>query len=1411
VRASELSAFQALSPEQRTIGDYLKPDGITLYPFNPKGSMQRTTMPEYLYILNGLSGAPLDSIKYQPVMTSIPFSYWGANERPFYQWMSIAYLDGMLPSIVTERGIGDGQPLKIYGWDFRNGHLTMRPDSLVTTDVYNSSTKYYDATPKIGFGGHSIRIKDIDNDGKDEVILTAAAVDHDMKLIYTQTDKGLGHGDMYEILDIDPDRPGLEFFNVQQANALQVGSALWDAATGEIIKEYFTTNMVDPGRAGAACLVPTLKGAQFYGGTPGVMDCKGNYINKQNFTPCASAYWDSDLAKELVYNDYNHLNGNIQKYDAATGNVNIILNFKTEGCESRTMNGATMICDLLGDWREEILYETADMKELRIYTTTIPSNNRIYTLMQNPGYRVQTTCLGRIGGFFVDYYLGPQMGLVPPSPFIGEDIRWSGTYSAWDVNTTQSWHTNNTPATFQQGNKVLFDHYGLNGTVANTTVNLTGTLSPGAVLVCSGIDYVFEGTGSLTGVMQLLKTGNGTLTINNANNFAGATCIWDGALLINNDYSSPVTVHGGTCGGIMAKGSKGGRLGGTGTLNTNLTVEEKGAVIPGTGMGDAGTLTVLGNVVFNKSSYCGFDISDTPGGAKDQLLITGNITISDTISVYINLLNGTPASGDYPLIQYTGTFAGSLEAVRITGLDAVPCILYQSGKTIGLRVFSTRPPADIVWAGTSGTWDLGITQNWLNNSVADVFAVNDRVTFSDAGITKPIVLLKTCLPVGGLNITASKDYTFTGNGYIIGATGLTKNGTGKLTIATSNTFTGAVSLYGGVTEVNSINNKGLPGCFGASSEAININGGTLRVATTQVNTDRNIVIGTSGATFDIADPKFHLSLNGQISGPGAIIKNGAGALLLSASNTFSGGVTINEGDVSLLGSTGNTSGLGSGTVTLNGGSLNMGNVQQSEVAGWNMIVPEGKTARLFTDGRCSLNGTLTGSGTLNIMIPYVRTDFKGDWSAFTGTINLLYDPHYTPYFRVYNNYGYSQAAFNLSQAATMYRIGAGTTTVGEVSGVPGSVLATKDESSRTSSWIIGTKNTDATFAGLISGPGSITKSGTGIWTLSGEVKHSGTTTVNGGILLVTADSIKGSSAIIVNNGGILAGTPYIRGAVTVNSGGTISPGISSSQTGTMNLLSTLTLKPGSNTSIKINRSTSVYDAIWVSGAAAIDGTLKIQLIAGSFSVGNAFKIINAASYNGTFADITPATPGANLVWDLSTLANDGTIRIKGTQTITFNTLPVKGFGDPPFALVATGGASGNPVTFVSSNTSVATISGNILTIVAPGTTDITASQAGNNNYLAAEDVTHTFNVLENSIFDITQKYKVYPNPVSGVLYIDTEGEKGNFELYTSTGMKLKSGKIIETIELDFNSLAPGLYNLRVIKGKEISWWKILKL
>ncbi|NCZ97207.1 hypothetical protein EBZ02_08690, partial [bacterium] len=87
---------------------------------------------------------------------------------------------------------------------------------------------------------------------------------------------------------------------------------------------------------------------------------------------------------------------------------------------------------------------------------------------------------------------------------------------------------------------------------------------------------------------------------------------------------------------------------------------------------------------------------------------------------------------------------------------------------------------------------------------------------------------------------------------------------------------------------------------------------------------------------------------------------------------------------------------------------------------------------------------------------------------------------------------------------------------------------------------------------------------------------------------------------------------------------------------------------------------------------------------------------------------------------------------QASQTITFNTLPSKTFGDAAFNLTATGGGSGNPVTYTSSNTNVATVSGSTVTIVGVGSTTITANQAGNSNYSAAPAVNRTLTVAQAS-------------------------------------------------------------------------------
>lgn len=104
------------------------------------------------------------------------------------------------------------------------------------------------------------------------------------------------------------------------------------------------------------------------------------------------------------------------------------------------------------------------------------------------------------------------------------------------------------------------------------------------------------------------------------------------------------------------------------------------------------------------------------------------------------------------------------------------------------------------------------------------------------------------------------------------------------------------------------------------------------------------------------------------------------------------------------------------------------------------------------------------------------------------------------------------------------------------------------------------------------------------------------------------------------------------------------------------------------------------------------------------------------------------------------------------QTILFGPLPAKTFGDAPFAVTATGGASGQPVTFTA--TGNCSVSGNIVTITGAGSCSVTASQLGDANYLAAAPVTQSFPIAKAAALlsfvpsSLNQTYDGTPRMVS---------------------------------------------------------------
>jgi rhamnogalacturonan endolyase len=334
---------------------------------------------EYITVFDGATGAALATEKYVP--TRYPLNGWGGiggnggndntASRSDRFTACVAYLDGKLPSAVFVRGWYGRSVLA--AWDWRNGKLTSRW-------VFDSKDS---SNPYSGMGNHNLTVADVDGDGKDEVCVGAMTVDDNGKGLYTT---GLRHGDAMHLSDLDPSHPGLEVFGIHENEERTValntpGVAMFDAKTGEIL--WSQSPGIDVGRGVAADIDPRHEGFENWGGPGGLRDVHGKTISDK--TPSSTnflVWWDDDLTRELL--DGNH----IDKWDWNNSETRRLLT--ADGCVSNNGTKATpcLSADLFGDWREEVIWRTTDNKELRIYTTTIPSTHRFYTLMQDPQYRL---------------------------------------------------------------------------------------------------------------------------------------------------------------------------------------------------------------------------------------------------------------------------------------------------------------------------------------------------------------------------------------------------------------------------------------------------------------------------------------------------------------------------------------------------------------------------------------------------------------------------------------------------------------------------------------------------------------------------------------------------------------------------------------------------------------------------------------------------------------------------------------------------------------------------------------------------------------------------------------------------------------------------------------------------------------
>ena len=338
--------------------------------------------PEYLTVFEGRTGKELDSKEYIP--TRYPLDGWGGvggncgndntGGRSDRFTAGVAFLDGKTPSPVMVRG-WYGRTV-VAAWTFTNG-------ALKHTWTFDSAAPGWEAYS--GMGNHSVTVADFDGDGCDEICVGAMTVDHDGKGLFTT---GLRHGDALHAGRFIPSRQGMQVFGVHENEGdneivkRTPAVAMFDGATGEIIWQDGLGQ--DAGRGVAADIDPRYDGAECWCNIGGLRrgDTGEIICNRKPDSCNFTIYWDADPLAELL----DHVS--ISKWNWNAESTDLLLKAERVVSNNGTKGNPCLSGDILGDWREEVIWPSEDQTELRIYSTTIPAVDRRATWMNDRQYRL---------------------------------------------------------------------------------------------------------------------------------------------------------------------------------------------------------------------------------------------------------------------------------------------------------------------------------------------------------------------------------------------------------------------------------------------------------------------------------------------------------------------------------------------------------------------------------------------------------------------------------------------------------------------------------------------------------------------------------------------------------------------------------------------------------------------------------------------------------------------------------------------------------------------------------------------------------------------------------------------------------------------------------------------------------------
>ena len=363
---------------------------------NSKGHI--LTGEEFLTVFEGATGKAIHTIWYNPNRgfglggSGTYNSNWGDDygNRGERYLACVAHLHGLENNASAVMCRGYYTRSYLWAVDFDGEKLSTRwlhgsvtemkvelTDSLgnKTTSVHRTNTAGLKGSyTAYGQGNHNLSVADVDGDGCDEILYGSAAIDHDGSLLYST---GLYHGDAMHVGDLMPDRPGMEVFQVHEHEPF--GWDVHDAATGELLIYKQGTN--DNGAGVAADIYSKYRGHEFWSVEDNnVYDVNGEVVGTTRPLYRWRIYWDGDELDELL--DGVKIEKDVTSRIMNFGDYNNSAQYGSKGYP-------VFMGDLLGDWREEIIFfNKEDSASLNLFSTTTASKLAVPCLMQDHTYRM---------------------------------------------------------------------------------------------------------------------------------------------------------------------------------------------------------------------------------------------------------------------------------------------------------------------------------------------------------------------------------------------------------------------------------------------------------------------------------------------------------------------------------------------------------------------------------------------------------------------------------------------------------------------------------------------------------------------------------------------------------------------------------------------------------------------------------------------------------------------------------------------------------------------------------------------------------------------------------------------------------------------------------------------------------------